>query len=311
VALPESADEQLEEAEDLACLTSLPADAVNYRIHNSFIPTARIQPADSLSEWQMRRERLIAELKEQVVRWFPAEPVAFQSRAGTSDGGWAKRYGQYRDALFQSEPGVWIRAQLIQPREQAERAPLVIYAKRPGDSIYFLDLDELLPLLGRYNVLILNPRWSEHPVSAAEYAEIERTATWCGRSIAAMQLWDILRATQWAHEVAKLQPSSVTLYGKGDMGVLAIYAGVLDDRVDRVILNEPPTSHWRGPALLNVLRITDMPEVAAMLAPRRLVFIRQVPDALELAREVYQLHGAAEQLTQAGSLPEALHAWER
>jgi dienelactone hydrolase len=311
VALPAASDERQENAADLACLDRLPADAINYRIHDSFIPTVRMEPSESIDAWQHRRERLAAELREYVVRSFPRESVPFETRAGTSDGGWADRYAQYRDVLFQSELSVWVRAQLLQPREQATEAPLLIYAKRPGDSIYFLDLDELLPLLGRYNVLILNPRLTEFPVNAAEYAEIERTATWIGRTVASMQLFDILRAVQWTLEEEKLTPSSISLYGKGDMAILALYAGVLDERIGRVVMCDPPTTHWRGPALLNVLRVTDIPEVAGAFAPRQLVVLRDVPAAFEPARRIYQLHNAADRLSAAGSLPEALKLWER
>ena len=101
------------------------------------------------------------------------------------------KYADYKEVSFQSEEGVRIRAQLLAPKHGRSDAPLLIYAKRPGDSIYFMDTDELLPLLGRYVVLILNPRFSELAMSAGEYTDIERTGLWAGRTIAAMQVWDV------------------------------------------------------------------------------------------------------------------------
>ena len=65
-------------------------------------------------------------------------------------------------------------------------------------------------------------------------------------------------------------------YGKNEM-VVALYAGLFDERVKAVIMSDAPASHWRGPALLNVLRVTDIPEVAAAFAPRELVFLRAMP----------------------------------
>src|SRR5207302_2472482 len=117
------------------------------------------------------------------------------------------------------------------PKDRPNGAPALIYVKRAGDSIYFLDLDELLPLLGRYTVLILNPRLTEHPVSAFEYAEIERTASWIGRTVASMQVWDIKRAIEWTAAEERLSPSSISVYGKGEMGILAVYATLLDARI--------------------------------------------------------------------------------
>lgn len=309
IELPLDPEERLETAEDLACLARLPEGAANYRIHDTFIVPARPVPVDSLEQWEHRRGQLTTGLRDQVFRWFPETPSPFNTRTGRNDGGWAARYANYKDVLFESEPGVWLRAQLLVRRERPAEAPLLIYAKAPGHSIYFLDFDELLPLLDRYNVLILNPRLTEHPVSAFELAEIERTASWIGRTVAGMQLWDILRAVEWVHAEEKLTPKSISLYGKGEMGILTLYAGVLDQRIDRVVMNDPPATHWRGPALLNVLRVTDIPEVAGALAPRELVVVREVPDEFARAREIYALHGAADRFTSAPSLPEALRVW--
>ena len=71
---------------------------------------------------------------------------------------------------------------------------------------------------------------------------------------------------------------------------------------------DPPSTHRSpsAPALLNVLRVTDLPEVAAAFAPRRLVFVPEVPPAYEPARKVYALHDRADGLTTAGSLTEAV-----
>ena len=142
--------------------------------------------------------------------------------------GGAHGYADYKDVSFQTEEGVRIRAQLFTPNKSAAGAPLLIYVKRAGDSFYFMDLDELLPLLGRYTVLILNPRFTEQSMSPADYADIERTAAWSGRTIAAMQVWDILRAVEWVTDEEKLSASSISLYGKGEMGILALYAALFD-----------------------------------------------------------------------------------
>jgi len=171
-------------------------------------------------------------------------------------------------------------------------------------------MDELLPLLGHWNVLILNPRFTEQPMTAAEYADVERTAVWAGRTIAAMQVRDILRSVNWIVGEEKLPASSISLYGKGEMAILALYAALFDERVKEVIVNDPPASHWQRPALLNVLRVADIPEVAAALAPRRLVSLTKLPATFDYTRHVYQLHRASAQFVQAGSLPEALEVWK-
>ena len=100
-----------------------------------------------------------------------------------------------------------------------------------------------------------------------------------------------------------------SVYGKGEMGILALYAGLFDRRIGRVILRDPPGSHWQGPALLNVLRITDIPEVAGAFAPRELVFLREIPSAFDDTRKLYRLHGQPDQIRCAASLPVGLEIW--
>ena len=297
-----------EPAEALACLSKPPRDAINAQVHNLFTSPVRLPPLRSAAKQLQRREELIAQLKEKVFRWFPSAKIPFETKVSASAGGWAARYAAYKEVEFNSEAGVRIRAQLLRPKGQPE-APLLIYAKRAGDSIYSMDLDELLPLLGRHAVLILNPRLTEHPVSAFEQAEIERSASWVGRTVAAMQVWDLLRAVEWAVGEEKIRAPGIALYGKGEMGVLALYAGLFDERITQVILNDAPASHWQGPALLNVLRITDVAEVAGAFAPRRLVSLTEFPRSFDYTHKLYKLRGAARQFVRAGSLPEALEIW--
>ena len=219
------------------------------------------------------------------------------------------KYADYKEVSFQSEDGMRIRAQLLTPKDRSPDGPLLIYVKRLGDSIYFMDTDELLPLLGRYTVLILSPRFTEQSLSAPEYTDVERTAVWVGRTIAAMQVWDILRAVSWAADEEKIAASPISLYGKGEMGILALYAALFDGRIKQIILNGPPASHWQRPALLNVLRVTDIPEVAGAFAPRRLVSLTKLPATFDFAQRIYRLERASNHFLQSGSLPEALEIW--
>jgi cephalosporin-C deacetylase-like acetyl esterase len=297
-----------ESAEALACLAAPPRDAINYHVQDLFTSPVRLmRPVPAVGR-ASRREDLMAQLREKVFRWFPRERIPFETRVSPYAGDWSARYADYKDVEFTSETGVRVRAQLLRPKGQPH-APLLIYAKRAGDSIYFLDLDELLPVLGRYAVLILNPRLTEQPVSAFQYAEIERSASWVGRTVAAMQTWDILRAIEWASGEERIAGRGISLYGKGEMGILALYAALFDERVSQVVLNDPPASHWQGPALLNVLRITDIVEVAGAFAPRRLVSLTELPRSFDYTRKVYKQQGAADRLVRAESLAAALEVW--
>ena len=242
--------------------------------------------------------------------WFPSNQIPFETASLQRGGGWAPRYCDYKEISFNSEKGVRIRAQLLTPTNRTEATPFLIYAKRAGDSIYPSDFDELLPLLGRFQVLILHSRFTEQPMSAVEYTDIERSSAWIGRTIAGMQIWDILRAIEWTMNEEKLSTQSVSIYGKGDMGILSMYAALFDVRVQTVILNDAPDSHWQHPALLNVLRVTDISEVAGALAPRRLVSLTDYAKSFDYTRDLYKLAGAPTRMAQATSLAEAVEIWK-
>ncbi len=296
----------LETAEDLACLAQVPFDAVNFKIQNSLTKPVSMQPVRSIPDWTTRRTELMVELREKVFRWFPANAIPFETKRMRNTGGWLDRYANYKDVSFQTEVGVRIRAQLLTPKKPSSNTPLVVYVKRPGDSLYFMDVDELLPLLDRCVVLIVNPRFTETEISVSETTNIERTAAWVGRTIASMQVWDILRAVRWALDEEKVAATSVMMYGKSAMGINALYAALFENRIGKVILNDPPGSHWRAPALLNVLRVTDIAEVAGALAPRRLVSLTDCPKEFDYTEDIFHLLDAASQFSMVESLPEAV-----
>jgi poly(3-hydroxybutyrate) depolymerase len=297
----------LEAAATLACLTELPPDAINYRIQNEFVTLPVPQKPHSKTDWSQKRSALIPELRSRIFGWFPTNTPPFESIIEARGGGWASLYCNYKDCSFATETGVRVHVQFLGTKTNAATAPLLIYSKRSGDSIYPSDFDELLPLLGRFNVVIVNTRFTEQTLSSKEYTDIERSSAWIGRTIAGMQVWDLLRTIDWALREQKLAPSSISLYGKGDMGIVSLYAALFDERVQTVVLNEAPSTHWEHPALLNILRVTDIPQVAAAFAPRKLVSLTGFGKGFDYTRNVYRLIGAASNLTRSQSLPDALN----
>jgi hypothetical protein len=107
-----------------------------------------------------------------------------------------------------------------------------------------------------------------------------------------------------------LELSSVSLYARKEMTVAVLYAAATDDRVTRVILDDPVYSHWQGAAVLNALRFTDLPEVAALIAPREIVSLGPLPKEYGLTSAVYALHGRQPAIRRAHALPDALRVWE-
>jgi hypothetical protein len=48
-------------------------------------------------------------------------------------------------------------------------------------------------------------------------------------------------------------------------------------------------THAEGPIFLNVLRYTDLPEAAALFAPRRLTIFGHMPQAFEYTKHLWEV----------------------
>ena len=91
------------------------------------------------------------------------------------------------------------------------------------------------------------------------------------------------------------------------MGILGLYAALEDESITQVMLMDPPANHREGPVLLNALRYTDLPEVAALLAPRRLTFFGRVPESFQRTREIYSLYDKPDNQSLTMSIEAALN----
>jgi len=58
------------------------------------------------------------------------------------------------------------------------------------------------------------------------------------------------------------------LQSTGVMAANALYASLFEKDIHRLDLHALPLSHQEGPELLNVLRFTDLPQIAALAAER-------------------------------------------
>jgi hypothetical protein len=106
-----------------------------------------------------------------------------------------------------------------------------------------------------------------------------------------MRLKDVMAAALALRELEGADPERTMVVGKGVSGALGLYAAILDPRIHQVMLMDPPVSHRQGPIFLNVMRYTDLPEAAALLAPRRLNFYGHIPPEFEYTRKIYAAAG--------------------
>jgi hypothetical protein len=127
-----------------------------------------------------------------------------------------------------------------------------------------------------------------------------------GETVDSLRLRDVLTAYRKVREMPAVDPEQITIAGKGISGALGLYAAILEPEIMQVLLLEAPTTHRRGPIFLNILRHTDLPEAAALLAPRRLLFYSDMPEEYEYTKRIYELHGKPEHMMETMTIEYAI-----
>ncbi|MBI1787705.1 MAG: acetylxylan esterase [Acidobacteria bacterium] len=254
-----------------------PSDARNYRVHETFTTAGPPQEYTQPAAWQSRQRELQGLLRSKVFAAFPTSPVEPRVRR------------QGGEIEFDSEPGIPIRALLRKPSNIQEPGPAVLYVASDGD-----DPEAIFSLLGsisRVRMAVYPRGVGEVPWDKIFWKATLRNAMHTGRTIDSMRLWDVLRSLDVLRAEPGVDPHRILVMGRGVSGALALYTALLDSRIHQVLLIDAPESHAQGPIFLNVMRYTDLPEAAALLAPRRLNFYGRMPPPYEYTRRIYALEG--------------------
>jgi dienelactone hydrolase len=110
------------------------------------------------------------------------------------------------------------------------------------------------------------------------------------------QVSDLLAAIALLRDQPATGP--VAVYGQGHTAALAVYAAVLDPQVTEVVIADPPTSHEdpTTPEFLGVLRIGDLPHNLALVYPRPITFVGEMPESYQWTQRLYDKLGAGDRI---------------
>jgi hypothetical protein len=216
----------------------LPADAINARVHETFVPTAPAPKVpDTKEEWAKQREAWMAALREKCFAGWP------EGDGGPLD---AKEVSQgvYE---FASQPHVRLRVKL----------PTL----SSGDRIV-LDVGESGAFCPRG---VGDAAWSG---DEKKQVQLKRRFMLLGQTVEGMQVWDVRRAVQAVRSLPGAKDVPICLRAKGPIAGVALYAALFEPGVDELELTDLPKSHVLGPHFLNVLRVLDTPQALAMVAEK-------------------------------------------
>ncbi len=299
--IDESESAQLS-VEELAVYTDgPPADDRTTTIQETFVKAAEPPGIKNTDQLNTHRKTVIDFLNEKTFHAFPENPVPLDIRREfrTLDG--ARHGGDIFS--FVSETDWRLRMDIRWRQPESQQSPTVLVLRSPDEgrwaSVSFVsDLDD------RYNVAYFETRGvGANGWSTGLQWHVRRASAWAGRTVASMQVYDVLRALQTLRQINGVSDNEIVIAARDGMAAVALYAALLDGNVAGVILDSPPeTQNTPGREdgrdfaleMLNCLRITDVPQVAGLLYPARIAMVGDIPETYQWSENLYKSLGEAE-----------------
>ena len=132
---------------------------------------------------------------------------------------------------------------------------------------------------------------------------VRRASAWTGRTVASMQVYDVLRCLEFCRTLDFVDPENIGLAARGGMAAIALYAALMDGHCKKLLLEDPPATQdapsrpdGRGETIemLNCLRITDVCQLPALLFPAEIAITGQIPVTYQWSQKTLEKLGRKE-----------------
>lgn len=262
-------------------------DADKHLVHRAALPDI-----SSEAEWIEHRDRAISKLRGTTFQQI--SKAARPSYLGRRDDGQSKPNVAYDTLLFRNSDDIDLQIRLRRYTDASADAPAVVYAMQPDATRSFAGGGPSRPgLRAPVTTAGVEVRGTGiTSIGPGYYSTLRRTYPMLGQSFPERQTSDLIEG--FALVCQRLQTGPTALYGQGSTAPSAIYAAVLNPEVSELILSAPPESHEDNdtPEFLGVLRVGDLPHNLALVYPRPITIIGELPPAYEWTRDLYQKLGA-------------------
>jgi cephalosporin-C deacetylase-like acetyl esterase len=213
---------------------------------------------------------------------------------------------QVEKFALESEPGVSVPGLVFKPKREGKR-PAVLFLDDRGKAAEAGAGGELEQLAGRGFVALAidvrgvgetAPEGVAYPANRTPErmrrdfffnpaANLARGAMNLGRSLLAMRVQDALAAMQYLAMRPGVNAGDLTVLGRREGGVIAIFVAAVDGRVRRAVADRAlvdfralvENRYYAQPSSLfvpGILRRFDLPQVATAAAPRQILLINTV-----------------------------------
>jgi dienelactone hydrolase len=277
---------------ELKVFDQIPDDQINRQIQDSFVPLERPPEVPATAQaWAQLREKWMHGLREKCFAGWPADsgpPPATQLMSKSEDG------IQYEAYEIQSQTEVPLRLCLMRKAAAGNPRQLILRVldstKAPADvpggaspAIRPIAADFGTPEMVKSLTLEIKdqnlayavfwPRGLEPAVGSGgagrlNLTRLRRRFMLLGQTLDGMRVWDIRRAMQALQSLQEFRETPLCLEAEGMMGINTLYASLFEPKINELRLQHLPASHSEGPDYLNVLKLLDIPQAAAMAAGR-------------------------------------------
>lgn len=273
----------------------VPTDDRTTSIQESFVSLHGDPEISNHGELKAFRDSVKRFLNTRTFGAFPEVAVPFEPllEFRSLDGA---RYG-WDIHSFVSEKGWRLKVDLRWRNDPEINKPLMIvlrnYDEDRWDSESFAsDIED------EWNIAYLEVRGvGENGWDPALQWHVRRASAWTGRTIASMQVYDLLRAMEFCQTLDGVDPGKIGIAAREEMCVVAMYAALMDGDCHTLILKDPPASQdlpsqpdGKGAAIemLNCLRITDLYQIPALLHPTHIQYEGEIPDSWQWSDDILQ-----------------------
>lgn len=267
--------------------TDLPADQLNDKIDEHFVPIAKVVPPQS-GKFDAWKKPLLADLRRVSFGYFP-ETVPPAKHTATEE-------------LFEgleTEKNIFATVGQRRPKDVIKKVLLVVLNEDEHRGIPAWVKAAATP---DQTILMCETRG----IGATKWTRkngpnyVERSHALLGRTVDAGRVWDVIAAAKYLASEAGGEGARASVYvaGKGPAGLIAAYAAALDDSIAGVTIVSPPTTHMdaSAPQFLNVLRVCDVPDSLGLIAPRPLTLVGAKPEDFAATKTAYAAAGAEDKL---------------
>ncbi|MDP4224107.1 MAG: hypothetical protein Q8868_12420, partial [Bacteroidota bacterium] len=282
--LDESPQNLLSEETLKVYVDSPPKDDRTTKIQDSFVKLAGAPEISNEDELESQRNTIKASLAEKTFGAFPRTAPSFDSVLvfRTLD---EAEFGR-EVYSFVTEKGWRLKVDIRWRNDPSEKKPLMIVLRNVDENRW--ESEEFIGnLKSDWNLAFLEVRGvGESGWDPGLQWHVRRASAWTGRTIASMQVWDLLRCIQFCRTFPGVDVDRIGIAARNDMSVIALYSALLDGKCKTLVLKNPPPSQdvasspdGRGAAIemLNCLRITDIYQLPVLLFPAEIIFIGEVP----------------------------------